>query len=218
MLEKPPRELARRFWEDQLPAKATEVDFLDEEFSVMYLFAFTTLSLEADSAWSTYLNYPGLELWKFVNLALFIAAGIYLHRRFGRPVSEALRARGEGIKLELQSAREEKDQALAKLAEVEAKIQRMDSEVSSIREQAKVEAEAERERIKTATESEMTKLKQQAQREIESAAKAAVQELRQFAAQQSVALAEQSIRRDLRTEDDQRIISLNVEQLGRSGH
>lgn len=183
----------------------------------MYLLA-TTLSLEADGLWTTYLNYPGLELWKFVNLALFIAAGFYLHRRFGRPISEALRARGEGIKRELQIAREEKAQALAKLTEVEAKIQRMDAEVSSIREQAKLEAEAERERIKVATESEMTKLKQQAQREIESAAKAAVQELRQFAAQQSVALAEVSIRRDLRAEDDKRIIGLSVEQLGRSGH
>ncbi len=183
----------------------------------MYPFAFSKLSLEADSVWWEYLNHPGLEVWKFVNLALFIIGAIYLHRRFGRPVSEALRARGEGIKRELQRAREEKEQALARLAEVEAKIQRMDSEVSSIREQAKLEAEAERERIKVATEAEMTKLKQQAQREIESTAKAAVQDLREFAAQQSVALAEESIRRDLRTEDDKRIIGLNVEQLGRGG-
>lgn len=177
-------------------------------------FAFVTLSLEAGSVWW---NYPGLELWKFVNLAVFIAGMLYLHRRFGSKVSKALSERGEGIKRELQRAREEKEQALAKLAEVEAKIKRMDSEVSSIREQAKLEAEAERERIKVATEAEMTKLKKQAQREIDSAAKAAVQELREFAAQQSVALAEESIKRDLRTEDDKRIIGLNVEQLGRSG-
>jgi len=181
----------------------------------MYPLALATLSLEAGTVWW---NYPGLELWKFLNLAVFIIVAIYLHHRFGRPISEALRARGEGIKRELQRAREEKEQALAKLAEVEAKIQRMDSEVSAIREQAKLEAEAERERIKVATEAEMTKLKQQAQREIESTAKAAVQELRQFAAHQSVALAEESIKRDLRSEDDKRIIGLNVEQLGRSGH
>jgi F-type H+-transporting ATPase subunit b len=181
----------------------------------MYPFAFANLSLEAGSVWW---NYPGLELWKFVNLAVFIAGAIYLHHRFGRPVSEALRGRGEGIKRELQRAREEKEQALARMAEVEAKIQRMDNEVLSIREQAKLEAEAERERIKAATEAEMTKLKKQAQREIESTAKAAVQELREFAAQQSVALAEESIKRDLRTEDDKRIIGRNVEQLGRSGH
>lgn len=176
--------------------------------------AFATLSFEGDTVWW---NYPGLELWKFVNLAVFTAGLIYLHRRFGRPISEALRVRGEGIKRELQTAREEKEKALTKLAEVEAKVQRMESEVSSIRQQSKLEAAAERERIKVATETEMTKLKQQAQREIESAAKAAVQDLREFAAQQSVALAEESIRRDLRAEDDQRIITLNVEQLGRSG-
>lgn len=181
----------------------------------MGLLIFTILSLEAGTVWW---NYPGLELWKFVNLGVFIVGAIYLHRRFGRPISEALKARGEGIKRELQRAREEKEQALAKLAEVEAKIQRMDNEVSSIREQAKMEAEAERERIKIATEAEMTKLKLQAQREIESASKAAVQELREFAAQQSVALAEESIRRDLRAEDDKRIIGVNVEQLGRSAH
>ncbi len=179
----------------------------------MYPIAFATLGSEANSVWW---NYPGLELWKFVNLALFIAGAIYLHRRFGRPVSEALRARGEGIKRELQRAREEKEQALAKLAELETKIQRMDSEVLSIREQAKLEAEAERERMKVSTELEMTKLKEEARREIESAAKAAVQILREFAAHQSVSLAEESIRRGLRNDDDERIIGLNVEQLGRS--
>ncbi|MGI8897411.1 MAG: hypothetical protein ACR2IB_03350 [Pyrinomonadaceae bacterium] len=181
----------------------------------MYSFAVATLGLEAGGVWW---NYPGLELWKFVNLAVFISGALYLHRRFGSKVSKALSARGEGIKHELQRAREEKEQALLKLAEVEGKIQRMESEVSSIRDQAKLEAEAERERIKVATEAEMTKLKQQARREIESAAKAAVQELREFAAQQSIALAEESLKRDLRTEDDKRIIRLNVEQLGRSGH
>lgn len=181
----------------------------------MYPLAFAIFSSEAASAWW---NYPGLELWKFVNLAVFIAGAIYLHRRFGRPLSEALRARGEAIKRELQQARSEKEEALAKLAEVESKIKRMDSEVSSIREQARLEAEAERERIKVATEAEMAKWRQQAQREVENAGKAAVQELRAFAATQSVRLAEKSIRRDIRSEDDARLIRLNVEQLGRGGH
>lgn len=179
------------------------------------MYSLITLGLEAGNA--AWWNYPGLELWKFVNLAVFIVVAFYLHRRFGRPVSEALRVRGESIKLELQRAREEKEHALTKLAEVEAKLQRLDSEVSSIKEQARLEAAAERERIKVATETEMTKLKHQAQREIESTSKAAVQELREFAAQKSVSLAEESIKRDFRADDDKRIIGRNVEQLGRSG-
>jgi F-type H+-transporting ATPase subunit b len=181
----------------------------------MYPLVFAMLSSEAGGAWW---NYPGLELWKFVNLAVFIAAAIYIHRRFGRPLSEGLRARGEAIKRELLQARSEREQASAKLAEVESKIKRMESEVSSIREQAKLEAEAERERIKVATEAELTRMRQQAQREIENTAKAALQGLRQFAATQSVRLAEESIRRDIRSEDDTRLIALNVEQLGRSGY
>ena len=32
-------------------------------------------------------NYPGLELWKFLNLAIFTAAGIYVLRK---PISAAL--------------------------------------------------------------------------------------------------------------------------------
>ena len=163
-----------------------------------------------------WLNYPGLEVWKFVNLALFIFAGWFLHRKFGRPLSEALRARRETIKRELQTAREEKEAALKKLAEVEARIKDLDSEVTAIREQAKTEAKAERERIKAATDAEMTKMRQQAQREIESAGKAARQELRQFAAAESARLAEQTIKREIRSDDDKRIIAANVDQLGRS--
>jgi F0F1-type ATP synthase membrane subunit b/b' len=177
------------------------------------MYAFIAWSLEAGGAWW---NYPGLELWKFLNLAVFIAAALYLHRRFGRPLSEALRARGEGIKRELKKAREEKEIALRKLAEVEARIKRLDSDVSAIREQAKAEGEAERERIRAATEAEMTRMRQQAQREIESAAKVARQDLRRFAAAESARLAEEAIRRDIRSEDDQRIITANMEQLGRS--
>lgn len=174
---------------------------------------FTTFVFAGDVVWW---NYPGLELWKFVNLAVFVGAAIYLHRRFGRPLSEALRSRRENIKRELEKAREEKEIALRKLAEVEARIKDLNSEVTVIREQAKTEAEAERQRIKAATEAEMTKMRQQAQREIESAAKAARQELQQFAAAESARLAEQAIQREIRSEDDKRIIAASVEQLGRS--
>jgi F-type H+-transporting ATPase subunit b len=171
------------------------------------------LSFEGADTW---LNYPGLELWKFVNLLLFIAAVIYLHHRFGNPLSEALRLRRERIKRELEKAREEQAQAVTRLAEVDSRIKLLDSEVTLIVEQAKREAEAERGRIKLATEAEITKLRQHAQREIESASKAAVLELRRFAAEQSVTMAKESIEREIRSEDDARLISLSVEQLGRS--
>ena len=180
--------------------------------AVSRLFIFFELS---DAGVYPWWNYPGLELWKFVNLAIFIACGLYLHRRFGRPIREALRARSEGIKRELQRAREERDQALAKLAEVEARFEKLDAEVAAVKEKAKAEADAEKARLRAATDSEIAKLREQATREIESAGKAARHELRRFAAEESVRIAEEILEKEIRPEDDARLTSLTVNELGR---
>jgi F-type H+-transporting ATPase subunit b len=156
-------------------------------------------------------NRPGLEVWKFVNLFLFVGALVYILRR---PVSDALRARREGIRRELMRAQEERDAANAKLEEVTARLSRLNEEVASVREQARREAEEERERIRRSTDEEAEKLREQARREIESAGKAARHDLRRFAAEQSVQLAEEMIRRDIRPEDDQRLVNRQVEELG----
>ncbi len=178
-------------------------------------FEFVMLSWKVSTAWW---NYPGFEVWRLVNLAVFIGAAFYVHRRFGQPISNALRSRKARIRLELERARQERDEALRKLAEVEVRLKGLDAEVSNIRAQAQAEAAAERERLRRSTDVEMAKLRQHAQREIESAAKVARQALRQFAAEKSVQLAEESIRRSIRPEDDLRLIGINLNHLGRSSH
>ena len=170
----------------------------------------------AGDASNPWWNYPGLELWKFVNLFVFIVCGLYLHRRFGRPIREALRSRGEGIKLELLRAQEERDQALAKLAEVESRFANLDEEVALVKEKARIEAGAEKQRIAAATAEEIGKTREQAKREIEAAGKAARHELRQFAAEESVRIAEQILQREMKPEDDVRLTSLTVQELGRT--
>ena len=167
------------------------------------------LSVEGEAA--PWWNQPGLEVWKFVNLFLFVGALVYFLRR---PVSDALRARREGIRRELMRAQEERDAANAKLEEVETRLARLDAEVAQVREQARREAEEERERIRRSSEEDAEKLREQARREIESAGKAARQELRRYTAEQSVHLAEELIRRDIRPEDDQRLVERQVEELG----
>jgi F-type H+-transporting ATPase subunit b len=161
-----------------------------------------------------WLDYPGLELWKFVNLAVFLFCALYLHRRFGRPIREALRSRSEGIKRELESARQERERALAKLTEVETLLSNLDLEVAKIRESARVEAEAEKHRMGLATDQEIANIREQARREIESAGKIARHNLRKFAASESVRLAEDVLRREMRPDDDARLTQLNVQQLG----
>ena len=92
---------------------------------------------------------------------------------------------------------------------------KLDAEVAKVKQKALGEAEAETERIRAATAEEIAKIRQQAKREIESAGKAARHELRRFAAQESVRLAEAILEREIGAEDDARLTSLSVQELGR---
>lgn len=150
-------------------------------------------------------------LAKVLNLLLFVAIAVYFLRR---PLKEKLQERREGIRRDLMRAQEERNAALQKLAEVEARLSTLNAEVESVREQARREAEEERARIERQAEEDARKLREQARREIESAGKAARAELREYAAEQSVRLAEEMIRREMRPEDDERLVSGYVEELG----
>src|SRR3982751_2029070 len=75
-------------------------------------------------------NKPGLELWKFLNLAVFVAALVYVLTRKVK-LGEAFRGRREAIRRELLRAQEERNAALAKLEEVEARLARLDEEMTT---------------------------------------------------------------------------------------
>ena len=156
-------------------------------------------------------DYPGAELWKFVNLGIFVLLLVFVLRR---RLASAFQDRREGIQRELALAQQERDEAVAKLKEVEERLATLNAEVARIQEQSKLEAAEERERIARQTEAEIARLGEQAQREIENAGKTAKHELRRFAAEQSVRLAEDLIRREIRPEDDARLIRRNIEELG----
>ncbi|PYS91023.1 MAG: hypothetical protein DMF64_13305 [Acidobacteria bacterium] len=181
---------------------------------------FVTLSTillfaQESAASSPWYNYPGFEAWKFINLFLFVGALILLLRR---PIGQTMQARRAAIRKELMRAQEERNAALAKLEEVNVRLARLDTEVAALRTQSKQEAAQERERIARTTEEEARKLREQTQREIESVGKAARLELRRYAAEQSVELAEQLLKRDLRPTDDDRLLHDYIEELGGVQH
>src|SRR5712691_1094637 len=174
------------------------------------------LLLDGPTWWTRvepYLDYPGFEAWKFVNLAVFVGVMIFILTRKVK-LGEAFRTRRENIKQELARAQQERDAAVAKLKEVEERLTRLDIEVAEIQENSKREAAEERERIVRSTETEIARLSEQAQREIESAGKIAKHELRRYTAEQSVRLAEEMIRREMKPEDDARLIDSNIRELG----
>jgi len=158
-------------------------------------------------------NYPGLELWKFANLAIFTGVGIYILRK---PISQALQSRRGAIQHELIKAQNERDQASARVAEADSMLSGLDEDVRKIQQQASEEVRSERQRIAASTEREIEKLKQQAQRELETADKLSRKELRQFLAERSVQMARESIRTQMRPEDDTALIRESIGELRRT--
>jgi F-type H+-transporting ATPase subunit b len=149
---------------------------------------------------------------KTINLAIFIGAGYLLLRK---PTREFFAARLAGVRQVLERAAKEKDAATRKMAELEARINRLGEEVGSIRERTALEAEAERRRIEAETESDIARIRQIAQREIGLATQEAISDLREYAARQSVEIAEQIISREIKPDDDARLIQRVGDELTR---
>ena len=160
-----------------------------------------------------WLNYPGLEAWKFFNLALFTVAAIWILRK---KINEALLARRDAIQQEILDAQAEREQAMARVAEADSMLGRLDEDVKTVHEQARQEAQAERQRLAAAAEREIEKLKQQSQREMETAQKVSRKQLRKYLANRSVELARQSIRSQMRPEDDTLLIQESIGELRRT--
>jgi F-type H+-transporting ATPase subunit b len=169
-----------------------------------------TLAFAEGTSW---FNYPGLELWKFLNLAIFLLFAIYILRR---RISEALGTRRDAIKQELIQAQEQKALALAKMSEADSLLSRVDADVRTVQEQARQEAESERERVAAAAAREIEKLKQQGEREMDTAAKVARKSLRQFLAEKSIDFARQRVRGQISPEADRQLIEESIGELRRA--
>ena len=150
--------------------------------------------------------------WRPINLLIFVIFLIYILVKKVR-VGEVFDTRAATILKELEQARRDKEEAQRRLAEVEARFERLDQEVAAIRAESEREAVREAERIRQAAEADAEKIRQTARREIDGAMKAARTELRAFVAEQSVGLAETIIRRDIRPDDNKRMLNRYIDEL-----
>lgn len=162
-------------------------------------------------AFSQYLAYPGFEIWKFVNLAIFIAILIYLLKK---PLGDAFKAKRDAIRADLIKAEEEKKAALARLTAIEAQLAQLESEKRSILDKAKEEAEAERRRLSEQTRLDIARLREQAEAEIARLAFQKQAELRRYSAEESIRLAEQKLRSQIGADTDARLVKASIQEIG----
>jgi len=160
---------------------------------------------------SHYLNYPGFEAWKFLNLAIF---SYIMYRLLKKPLSGAFKAKREQIRAELIKAEAEKQAALSALTSAEAKLAGLDGEKTSIAANASKEADEEKARIAAATEADIARSQTQTAGEIARLTALARIELRRFSAEESIRLAEEKLRAQMNTEKDARLVKAGIQSLG----
>lgn len=153
------------------------------------------------------------DIWRVINLAVFLIFLIYIFRNKLR-IGQVFDNRASAIVKDLEQARHDKQEAERKLAEIESRLSRLDDEIAEIKLESEREAQREAQRIREATAADAEKIRLTAEREIEGAVKSARTELRAFVAEHAVEMAESIIRREIGPEDEKRLLTKYVNGLG----
>jgi F-type H+-transporting ATPase subunit b len=163
-------------------------------------------------------NLTGLDLehayWVCVllNFAVIAAVIVWLSKK---NLPGVFRNRTIAIQKAMEEARKANEDANRRLAEIEARLSKLDSEIGGMRAAAEKEAAVEEQRIKAAAAEDARKIVESAEQEIATAAKAARRELTAYAADLAVALAKKQIHVDAAT--DQGLLRNFAQQLSGNG-
>jgi len=148
----------------------------------------------------------------FINFAIVVGLIGWLWKK---NVPAVFRNRTAMIQKSIEEARRASQDANRRLSEIEARLGRLDEEISSMRAVSEKEAAAEEERIKAAAAEDARRIAESARQEIEAAVKSARRELTAYAADLAVALATKQIRVD--TTADQALVRRFAQQLSDGG-
>ena len=146
------------------------------------------------TGWSLQESYWASMSLNFVVIAAVI---IWAGRKF---LPGIFRDRTAAIQKAMQEAQRASEEARAKLAEIESRLQKLDIEIKAMRDAAEKEGAAEEKRIQTAAEEDARKIVTAAEQEIVAAAKAARRQLTAHAADLAVGLAQKQIQIDAATD------------------
>jgi F-type H+-transporting ATPase subunit b len=142
-----------------------------------------------------------------------VAAAIFWLAKKNLP--RLFRNRTASIQKAMEEARKASEDANRRLAEIEARLSRLGTEIAGMRAAAEKEAAAEEQRIKAAAAEDARKIVESAEQEIAAAAKAARRELTAYAADLAVSLAKKQIHVDAAT--DQALLHSFAQRLSTDG-
>ncbi|MEM7050941.1 MAG: F0F1 ATP synthase subunit B [Acidobacteriota bacterium] len=149
----------------------------------------------------------GNMIW---TLVIFLALLVFLGRFAWGPILSGLQSREEFIHDSLAKAKEERDQATARLAEYEEKLAAARQEVDAMIEEARRDAAVLRQREEERAKEEAEKMLDRARREISIASDTAVKDLYSRATDLSVDAASRILKRELSAGDHERLIAESI--------
>jgi F-type H+-transporting ATPase subunit b len=145
----------------------------------------------------------------------FIVLAVFFWMLLKSKLPQMFRDRTDTIQKALKEAQAASAEATARLSAIEARLAKMDSEVSEIRAGAEREAAAEEERVRAAAEEDKRKVVDAAESEITAIARTARHDLKSFVASLAIDLASHKIKVDDNT--DQALVRQFVGRLGKDG-
>jgi F0F1-type ATP synthase membrane subunit b/b' len=143
---------------------------------------------------------------------LLLAGGLYYLLR--SPVKRYLDSRGQQIRSDLHSAAELRTQAMARMADIDARLKALPGELEALKARGKEEVAAEQVRIKQAAEAERQRLVEQTRREIDRQLQIARRDLTEFTADLAVGVARTRLSQGLSPADQQRLVDRYVAGVG----
>ena len=148
--------------------------------------------------------------WPVANFIIFLGVLYYF---FNKPFTEYLSGRSTTIRKDLVDAAELKSAANAQLAAIDQKLQALPGELNALRARGAAEIKAEEERIAAAAAADRERLLEQTRREIELQVRLAKKEILEHAADLSVQLATDRIKKEVTPADQDRLVDRYLSQV-----
>ncbi len=147
---------------------------------------------------------------RLLNFAILVGVLVYFLRA---PIAGYLARRSTEIRSDLVNAAETRRAAEAELAAIEQKLKALPGEIEALKARGSAEIAAEEARIRQAADAERARLLEQARREIDLQLRAAERDLVKRAAELTVTLASDRIRRTITDEDQKRLVDQYLAQM-----
>jgi len=148
--------------------------------------------------------------WPVANFIIFVGVLYYF---LNQPIRDYLATRSATIRKDLVEAAELRAAAQTQLTAIEGKLQALPAELSALRTRGAEEIKAEEQRIAAQAAADRDRLLEQTRREIELQVRLAKKEILEHAANLSVQLATERIRKEVTPADQDRLVDRYLSQV-----